>query len=97
MASSICAVPTKQLNNRKVFVAKDITLNARFSMLSSMRQHASQQQSERRDSVLAKKRGLKPAAGPSQVKVSAEMYLVGLHQDFTCGSTAPLPEALVWA
>ena len=37
-------------------------------MLSSMRQHASEQQSEGRDSVLAKKRGLKPAAGPSQVK-----------------------------
>ncbi|CAL5228573.1 g11730 [Coccomyxa viridis] len=62
-------VPTKQLNHRRVFVAKkDITLNARFSMLKSMRQHASQQQSVGRDSLLAKKRGLKSSEAPSQDK-----------------------------
>ena len=49
---------------------KDITLNARFSMLKSMRQHASQQQSTGRDSLLARKRGLKSPVSPSQVQVA---------------------------
>ena len=49
---------------------KDITLNARFSMLTSMRQHASQQQSEGRDSLLAKRRGLKSPVAPSQAQVA---------------------------
>ena len=48
---------------------KDITLNARFSMLSTMRQHASQRQSEGRDSLLAQKRGWQapPVQKSSQV------------------------------
>ena len=48
---------------------KDVTLNARFSVLTSMRQHASQQQSEGRDSLLAQKRGWQPppVQKPSQV------------------------------
>ncbi|CAK0786091.1 hypothetical protein CVIRNUC_009304 [Coccomyxa viridis] len=55
---TVNSASTKQLNHRRVFVAKkDITLNARFSMLSTMRQHASQRQSEGRDSLLAQKRG----------------------------------------
>ena len=49
---------------------KDITLNARFTMLSSMRRHASQQQSEGRDSVLAKKRGLKSPVVASHAQVA---------------------------
>lgn len=52
---------------------KDITLNARFSMLKSMRQHASQQQSVGRDSLLAKKRGLKSSEAPSQVHCPLRM------------------------
>ena len=56
---------------------KDITLNARFSMLSSMRQHALQQQSESRDSLLAKKRGVKSPVAASQAQVAFQ----GLHTE----------------
>jgi hypothetical protein len=60
-------VPTKDLNNRKVVVStKDLTLDARFTIASQLRQQAASRQSHGRDEVLAQKRGLASAEKPAK-------------------------------
>lgn len=56
------AVPTRALNSRKVMVStKDLTLDARFTMASELRQQAASRQSQGREKALTQKRGLASA------------------------------------
>ncbi|BDA51121.1 hypothetical protein COCOBI_17-3410 [Coccomyxa sp. Obi] len=63
----VSAVPTKALNSRKVVVStKDLTLDARFTIASELRQQAASRQSQGREKALAQKRGLASAEKPSK-------------------------------
>lgn len=65
-----CAVPTKELNKRKVVVStKDLTLDARFTIASELRQQAASRQSQGRENVLAQKRGLASTEKPAKQQV----------------------------
>ncbi|CAL8467526.1 g7064 [Coccomyxa elongata] len=58
----VSAVPTRALNSRKVVVSTtDLTLDARFTIASELRQHAASRQSQGREKALAQKRGLPPS------------------------------------
>ncbi|KAK9902081.1 hypothetical protein WJX75_003577 [Coccomyxa subellipsoidea] len=68
----VSTVPTKDLNNRKVVVStKDLTLDARFTIASQLRQQAASRQSHGRDKVLAQKRGLASAEKPAKQQQAA--------------------------
>jgi hypothetical protein len=56
------------MNHRKVSVStKDLTLDARFTIAAELRNQAASRQSQGREAVLAKKRGLPPpAVAPSK-------------------------------
>ena len=65
-------MPTKALTHRKVAASKQgLTLDARFTIAAQLRQQASSRQSQGRDALLAKKRGLAvpAAASPPQQQV----------------------------
>ncbi|EIE21288.1 hypothetical protein COCSUDRAFT_67154 [Coccomyxa subellipsoidea C-169] len=69
----VSGVPTKEFNNRKVVVStKDLTLDARFTIASQLRQQTASRQSHGRDKLLAQKRGVASAEKPSKRQVQAE-------------------------
>ena len=68
------AVPTRALNSRKVVVStKDLTLDARFTIASELRQQAANRQSQGREKTLAQKRGLASAENQLKQQVCFEL------------------------
>ena len=76
------AVPTKAVNYRKVAASRGgLTLDARFTIAAQLRQQANSRQSQGRDALLAKKRGLTipAAASPAQKQVRRGMKPACMH------------------